>query len=112
MKERLMWVLWPSFLAAGVMELFVFSLVDPADLHGVGGGELGLSRTGVYTLAFFFFWAVLAGCSALSVYLARSPFDVKDYPRRRDGRPDDEAGISPGASFLQPVSRHSPPDQV
>ena len=112
MKERLMWVLWPSFLAAGVMELFVFSLIDPADMHWTDGGDLGLSRTGVYTLAFFFFWAVLAACSALSVYLARSPFDVMGFPRRRDGRPDDEAGISPGASFLQPVSQRPPPDKV
>ena len=104
-----MWVLWPSFLTAGVMELFVFALVDPADLHWLGD-DVALSRNAVYTLAFFFFWGVLAACSAMSVYLARSPFDVKDFPRRSEGRPDDEAGISPGASFLQPMSGRSPPD--
>ena len=105
-----MWVLWPSFLTAGVIELFVFAVVDPADLHWMGGGELSLSRTGVYTLAFFFFWAALAACSAMSVYLARSPFEVKDFPRRHSGRPDDESGISRSAAFLQPISRHAPPD--
>jgi hypothetical protein len=108
MKEKLMWVLWPSFLAAGVFELVIFSLVDPADLHGVGGGELGLSRTGVYTLAFFFFWGVLAACSAMSIYLANSPFEVKDFPRRHDGRPDDESGASHGARFMQADHHHTP----
>ena len=94
MKERLMWVLWPSFLAAGVMELFVFSLVDPADVHWMGGGDLGLSRTGVYTLAFFFFWLCWR-VRARSVYPRdrHSTSRLPSPPRRPPGR---RSGISPG----------------
>ena len=28
-----MFILWPSFLMAGVMEMAVFAMVDPQDLH-------------------------------------------------------------------------------
>jgi hypothetical protein len=63
--RTLLQILWPAFLAAGVMELMVFAHVDPSDLHTVGGATLELSRAAVYTLAFFAFWAVIAGACAL-----------------------------------------------
>jgi hypothetical protein len=28
-----MFILWPSFLMAGVMEMAVFAMLDPQDLH-------------------------------------------------------------------------------
>ena len=52
--QRLMWIAWPAFLAAGVMEMLVFAMVDPEDLRWFGQ-PLALSRQGVYTLAFFAF---------------------------------------------------------
>ncbi|NIM43652.1 MAG: hypothetical protein GTN84_20650 [Hydrogenophaga sp.] len=65
-----MWVGWPSFLMAGVLEMLVFAVVDPSELHWQGGA-LDWSRPAVYTLAFFVFWAVIALSSALSVWLAQ-----------------------------------------
>ena len=62
-------VLWPAFLLACVMELLVFALVDPADLHW-HGEALRLSRLGVYTAAFFVFWGVAAGAAALTLLLS------------------------------------------
>lgn len=50
--QRLMWIAWPAFLMAGVLEMLVFALVDPHDLHWFGQ-PVPLSREGVYTLAFF-----------------------------------------------------------
>ena len=50
-------IVWPAFLVAGVLEMLVFALVDPEGLHWFGGEPLELSRTAVYTLAFFVFWA-------------------------------------------------------
>ena len=52
--QRLMWIAWPAFLVAGVIEMLVFAMVDPQDLHWFGQ-PVTLSRTGVYTLAFFGF---------------------------------------------------------
>ncbi|HQU49296.1 MAG TPA: hypothetical protein PLM09_09255 [Casimicrobiaceae bacterium] len=72
--HRLMWVLWPAFLVAGVAEFAFFSVFDPADLM-VQGAPLELSRPAVYTIGFFAFWALGVASSALTVFLERSPFD-------------------------------------
>lgn len=69
-------VLWPSFLMAGVLEMIVFSVVDPAQLHGLDGHGLGWSPTAVYTLAFFVFWGVIALAGALTEVLHASAEQV------------------------------------
>ena len=55
---RLLQVLWPAFLVGGMIEIFVFAMVDPEDVHLPGGVEL--SRTAIYSLAFFCFWTFAA----------------------------------------------------
>lgn len=87
--QRLMWIAWPAFLVAGVLEMVVFAMVDPEDLHRFGGGELGLSRQAVYTLAFFVFWGLTMASSALTTLLSMSPFEVNRCPVPADGRPAD-----------------------
>jgi len=52
LAKRMMWIAWPAFLVAGLLEMLVFALVDPQDLQWFGH-PLALSRQGVYTLAFF-----------------------------------------------------------
>jgi hypothetical protein len=68
--RRLGWVLWPSFLAAAVLEMAVFALVDPQALHTPGGEALALSRTAIYSLAFLGFWATTAVTAAVALWLA------------------------------------------
>lgn len=68
--RRLATVLWPAFLAAAVLEMLVFAVIDPAQLHGPGGAPLGLSPQGVYSIAFFAFWAVSALGCAMTAWLA------------------------------------------
>lgn len=71
MKRRLvLLVLWPSFVIAGLLEMLVFSLAHPEDMKGIGGLLTGLSNNGVYTLAFFAFWAISALGSTLTLMLA------------------------------------------
>ncbi|HKX95285.1 MAG TPA: hypothetical protein VJM48_11325 [Methylibium sp.] len=65
--KRSLQVLWPAFLMAGVMEMLVFAFVDPQAVHGVL--ESGLPRAGVYTIAFFAFWAVIATAGAMTALL-------------------------------------------
>ncbi|MCW5655939.1 hypothetical protein [Hydrogenophaga sp.] len=67
--RRLMWVVWPAFLVAAVLEMLVFAVVDPGDLHAFGGAPLGWSRLAVYTVAFFVFWIMAMASSALTVLL-------------------------------------------
>jgi hypothetical protein len=62
-------VLWPAFLMAGVLEVLVFALVDPRDLHWLGGAPIEASRQAIYTLAFLAFWAVIAAAGAITALL-------------------------------------------
>ena len=87
LAQRLMWIAWPSFLVAGVIEMFVFAMVDPADLHWFGQ-PVELSRNGVYTLAFFAFWGMTMVSSALTTLLSMSPFEVNRCPLPEDDRPE------------------------
>lgn len=87
LKQRLMWIVWPSFLMSGVLEMLVFAFVDPHDLHWFGN-PLALSRQGIYTLSFFAFWLLLCTSSALTTLLSMSPFEVNRCPMPMDERPE------------------------
>ncbi|MGV1046542.1 MULTISPECIES: hypothetical protein [unclassified Limnohabitans] len=86
--QRMMWIAWPAFLVAGLLELVVFGLVDPQDLQWFGH-PLALSRQGVYTVAFFVFWALTMVSSGLTTLLSMSPFEVNRCPVPPNGRPQD-----------------------
>lgn len=86
--QRWMWIAWPAFLVAAVLEMIVFAMVDPGDLHWFGN-PLELSRQAIYTLAFFVFWGVTMASSALTTLLSMSPFEVNRCPVPSDERPKD-----------------------
>ena len=75
MKQKIMWIVWPAFLMAGVLELLVFAVVDPQDLYWFGHA-FEMSRQTVYTLGFFVFWVVSALGGALTLFLALPPEDA------------------------------------
>jgi hypothetical protein len=85
--QKWMWIVWPAFLSACVLELVVFALVDPQDLSW-SGQPLSLSRQGVYTAAFFVFWAISMVCSALTTLLGTPPSQVNGCPVPPVDRPD------------------------
>jgi hypothetical protein len=66
--RKLMWVAWPSFLAACVLQLLVFAVVDPLEVHALQA-VAHVSRQAVYAGAFFVFWAVALFSSALTAWL-------------------------------------------
>ena len=74
-QKRMMWIIWPAFLMAGVIEMLVFSMVDPEDMHWFGH-QLEFSRQGIYTVAFFAFWLVLSLSAALTTLLAMPASEV------------------------------------
>jgi len=87
LQQRLMWVIWPAFLMAGVLEMLVFAMVDPQDVHWFGL-PLEWSRQSIYTIAFFVFWAVTVVSSGLTSLLSMSPFEVNRCPLPATERPD------------------------
>ena len=76
MSKYIMWVLWPSFIAAGMGVGILFTLVDPTELI-ILGQPLHASRTAVYTLGFFILWAICAAASAMSCFLQATSRDAK-----------------------------------
>ncbi len=76
LRMHLMAILWPSFLMAGVLEMLVFALVDPASLRWMGGDVLALPTNAVYTLAFFVFWGVIAIAGLLTRLLEGDPAHI------------------------------------
>jgi hypothetical protein len=69
MKWRsLMWILWPSFLMAGVASAVVFALVDPLDVAIFG--HIRPEREILYASGFFFFWLIAALSSMLTVFMS------------------------------------------
>lgn len=88
LAQRLMWIAWPAFIVAAVLEMLVFAFVDPTELHW-SGVALGLSREAVYTLSFFVFWGCTLASSALTTLLSMSPFEVNRCPVPTHERPAD-----------------------
>jgi len=87
LQQRAMWIVWPAFLVAGVLEILIFALIDPQDLQWFGS-PLPLSRHAVYTGSFFILWGVTAVSSGLTTLLAMSPFEVNRCPMPAMERPD------------------------
>ena len=78
MNPRVMTILWPSFVMAGVLEGLVFSVVDPAELRWMGQVAIDASPQAVYTLSFLAFWAVISTAGALTTLLWIDPDAVDE----------------------------------
>jgi hypothetical protein len=81
-ERRLAAMLWPSFLMAGVVEMLVFSMVDPADLRWMGSPVASADPMTVYSVAFLLFWAVIALASAMTQMVMSTPTEREDRLNR------------------------------
>ena len=69
LRERLLLILWPAFVMAGVLEALVFVVVDPGTLHWFGAKPLNWSASAVYSVTFLIFWGVIATSGAITQML-------------------------------------------
>ncbi len=78
--QRIIAVLWLSFLMAGAATGIFFSTIDPLELkYCVSFPEV--SRTGAYTIGFFLFWLLTASSSLLAVFFTYpTHLDEEDSP--------------------------------
>jgi hypothetical protein len=82
MKTRLlMWILWPSFLVAGMAEGLLFTMIDPDDLVFFGH-HLEVSHEATYSIGFFILWGLCALSSALSIFVL--PGTLSDLEEKTD----------------------------
>ena len=82
MKRQALLILWPSFLAAGVLETLTFAVVDPAELRWFGGPLLGWPPLTVYSVTFLIFWGAISTAGALTALLSLEPDQVDALGRR------------------------------
>ena len=80
LRQRAMWILWPAFLMAGVLEMLVFAVIDPADLRWFGGPPVAWSAQAVYSVTFGIFWGVITETSALTVLLSLTAAEINPAP--------------------------------
>lgn len=97
MMQRLIQILWPSFLIAGVADIIFTTLFDPLEIL-YRGEPLFDHRLAAYTVDFFIFWMIGLASSALTCYFQRGADEINrcplPAPKRPEGCPkrDDEGG--------------------
>ena len=70
MTRPMLRILWPAFLVAGMLEMLVFAVVDPHDLHWFGGPSIDWPAVAVYSVTFLMFWGAIATAGALTALLS------------------------------------------
>jgi len=103
LAQRVLWILWPAFLVAAAAEFLFFAIFDPSDLR-LFGVPVEADSVSVYTAGFFFFWAMTAAASAMTVFLQRSPFEINRPPLDADDLPQG----SPKRSAAQDATGEAP----
>ena len=79
--QRVISILWPSFITSGVATILFFTLFDPVHLlAGTALAEVG--RLGAYTLGFFCFWGLTSLTSWLTCYFSRPCDDNRQRAER------------------------------
>lgn len=76
MNRRALRILWPSFLAAGVLEMLVFAVMDPTQLRWFGGPLIGWPPLAIYSVTFLMFWCGISTAGTLTELLSLSADEV------------------------------------
>jgi hypothetical protein len=73
--QRLILILWPSFLVAGLAEILFFTVIDPQELY-LFGRSVSFSPIATYTIGFFAFWAICAASSMTTCFFQRGSAEI------------------------------------
>ncbi len=66
--QRVIAILWPSFITAGIATVLFTVAFDPAELFF----DYDISRLGIYTISFFLFW-LFGAITAMSTCYTLKP---------------------------------------
>jgi hypothetical protein len=87
MMQRLIQILWPSFLVAVLADLIFITLFDPLEVLYRGEAQID-HRLGAYTVGFFTFWLLGITSSALTCYFQRGTDEINRCPLPPRKRPE------------------------
>lgn len=73
--QKLIQVLWPSFLVAGLVEIVFFTVIAPQELY-LFGQPVHFSPIATYSIGFFAFWLVCAASSLTTLFFQRTSEEV------------------------------------
>jgi len=76
--QRIVAVLWPAFIMAGIATIIFTTAFDPSVLFV----ELDISRLGFYTITFFVFWIFGISTAAATCYFLK-PCEAINKARER-----------------------------
>lgn len=76
MKRKALLILWPAFLAAGILETLTFAVVDPNELRWFGGELIGWPPVAIYSTTLFIYWFFVAFAGALTALLSLDEDEV------------------------------------
>lgn len=62
---KVLLVLWPSFVVAGIAEGVFFTVIDPQELY-LFGQPVHFSKLATYSIGFLGFWVVCAASSLMT----------------------------------------------
>ena len=65
--QRVVAILWPSFITAGIATVLFTTAFDPAVIFI----DYDISRLGIYTICFFLFWSLGATTATLTCYFLK-----------------------------------------
>ncbi|MBL8439533.1 MAG: hypothetical protein JNM61_15180 [Zoogloeaceae bacterium] len=72
---KLIQVLWPSFLVAGLAEILFFTVINPQELYLLGT-PVRFSPLATYSIGFFGFWLVCAASSLMTLFFQRTADEI------------------------------------
>jgi hypothetical protein len=84
--KKAMWILWPSFVVAGMAEVVFFTVIDPQELYLLGE-PVSMGRMATYSVGFLLFWSLAAASSAFTCFLQRTAAEVNACPLEAPDRP-------------------------
>lgn len=73
--QKVIQVLWPSFIVAGLVEVVFFTVINPRELY-LFGEPVYLDPLATYSIGFFAFWLICAASSLTTVYFQRSADEI------------------------------------
>jgi len=76
--HRFFLIAWPAAIGAALMEMLVFSVLDPMHLPQIENTHW-MTTQGVYSMAFFVFWAAISIACSLTLILSQ-PVNPKHAP--------------------------------
>lgn len=79
--QRIISVLWPSFLLAGIATVVFFTAFDPTQVAQCLGPH-NITRVGTYSVGFFLFWLMNIASSILTLYFQRPCHQPVERPLR------------------------------